>query len=74
MGAFTLQQEIEEYGGLLDTALDECKRRGDACAVAEAEYYSVKARAVMGMKADGCQATLIPLIVKGLPEVNEALE
>ena len=45
MGAFTLQQEIEEYGGLLDTALDECKRRGDACAVAEAEYYSVKARA-----------------------------
>lgn len=74
MGAFTLQQEIEEYGGLLDTALDECKRRGDACAVAEAEYYSAKARAVRGMVADGQKATLIPLLVKGDPTVNKALE
>ena len=46
MGAFTLQAEIDEYGDLLDTALEECKRRGDACALAEAEYYSAKARAV----------------------------
>lgn len=45
MGAFTLQAEIDEYGDLLDTALEECKRRGDACALAEAEYYSAKARA-----------------------------
>ena len=74
MGAFTLQAEIDEYGDLLDTALEECKRRGDACALAEAEYYSAKARAVRGMVADGQKATLIPLLVKGDPTVNKALE
>ena len=74
MGAFTIQAEIDEYGDLLDTALEECKRRGDACALAEAEYYSAKARAVRGMVADGQKATLIPLLVKGDLTVNKALE
>lgn len=74
MGAFNLQQEIEECSEMLDTALEECKRRGDAMALAEAEYYSAKARATRGMEADGQKATLIPLMVKGDPEVNKALE
>lgn len=73
MGAFNLQQEIEECGEMLDTALEECRRRGDACALAEAEYYSAKARAVLDLKAQGQPATLISLLVKGVPEVNEAL-
>ena len=27
MGAFTLQAEIDEYGDMLDTALEECRKR-----------------------------------------------
>ena len=72
MGAFTLQAEIDEYGDMLDTALEECKKRGDACAIAEAKYYTAKANAAIRLK-EQYPASMIPSLVKGVGEVNEAL-
>lgn len=69
----TLWAEIEDTMRLLDLALAESKTRGNAWVQAQAHYYSVKARAVYAMEAEGMSASMIALKVKGEPDVNEAM-
>ena len=61
--------EIRAVLGMLDTALSESKKRGEAMVLAEAEYYSAKAEAVYRLKGDGMPATLVMAVVKGEREV-----
>lgn len=69
----SLWQEIEECMRLLDLALKEAKERGDRYVIAEAEYYSAKARAAFEMKEDGYPVTFIETVVKGVPSVAEKM-
>ncbi len=73
MGAFGIMADLEQVDGLLGKALEDCRRYGDECAVAEARYYSAKARAVLEMQQGGMPATLIAQTVKGDRNVNGAL-
>lgn len=61
--------EIRECDRLLGVALRESRERGTAMTLAEAEYYSAKARKVFDLKEEGMPATLICQVVKGDPEV-----
>lgn len=61
--------EICAVQRMLDTALSESKRRGEAMVLAEAEYYSAKSVAVYRLKGDGMPATLVMAVVKGEQEV-----
>ena len=65
--------EIQECIRLLDLALKEAKKRGDAMVKAEAEYYTAKAEAAFSLKEDGYPVTLIEMVVKGMPEVTEKM-
>ena len=65
--------EICAVMGMLDTALLEAKKRGEAMVLAEAEYYSAKAEAVYSLKGDGMPATLVMAVVKGEQEVAEKM-
>lgn len=69
-----LWDEIQETMRLLDIALAESGKRGRAWVKAQAEYYSVKARTVYQMEAEGQSASMIALKIKGEPSVNEAME
>lgn len=65
--------EIEECMVLLDLALSEAKKRGDAMVKAEADYYTAKAKAGFEMKEDHYPVTLIEMVIKGVPEVAEKM-
>lgn len=69
----SLWAEIEETMRLLDLSLAESKKRGHAWVLAQAHYYSVKARTVYAMEAEGMSASMIALKIKGEPSVNEAM-
>lgn len=68
-----LWEEIRAVIGMLDTALAEARRRGEAMVLAEAEYYSAKAEAVYRLKGDGMPATLVMAVVKGERDVAEKM-
>lgn len=68
-----LWQEIRETQRLLELALSESKRRGEAMVRAEARYYTAKAQASFAMKEEGVPVTFIQTVVKGVPEVTEAM-
>ena len=69
----SLWAEIEETMRLLDLALAESAKRGQAWVQAQAHYYGVKARTVYQMEAEGQSASMIALKIKGEPSVNEAM-
>ena len=68
-----LWQDIQETMAMLDTALAECKRRGAEMVAAEAEYYTAKARAAFDLKENGNAVGFIAMVIKGMPEVGEAM-
>lgn len=61
--------EIQECLRLLDLALMEAKKRGDAMVKAEADYYTAKAIAAFALKEENYPVTLIEMVIKGMPEV-----
>lgn len=65
--------EITETKRLLDLSLEECKARGAEMVAAEAEYYTAKAQAAYDLKEHGNPATFISQVIKGMPEVSEAM-
>lgn len=68
-----LWEQIAEARRMLDTALLECKERGARMVAAKARYYTVKARVSFDMREKGFPVTFIQDVVKGVPEVNEAM-
>ena len=68
-----LYQEIQETKRLLDIALKEAKARGMMMTAAEAKYYSVKDLRVRELMDENKSATIINLIIKGEPDVNDAM-
>lgn len=65
--------EIQECLRLLDLALIEAKKRGDAMVRAEADYYTAKTIAAFGLKEEHYPVTLIEMVIKGMPEVTEKM-
>ena len=65
--------EIQEAQADLDLALAKARERGQKMVLAEAHYYSVKDRRVRELMDEGVSATAIAMMVKGEPEVNEAM-
>lgn len=68
------QEELEAVQEALDLALMECRKRGIEFAKLEARYYSIKAQNVYALEADGKSATYIGMVIKGVPEVNKAMQ
>lgn len=73
MDSGDLWGEIVATDEQLRKALKESRKRGMEWARANAHYYTVKAKAAFKLKADGESASFIALVLKGLPDVNEAL-
>lgn len=69
----SLWSEIEETMALMDRALLESKKRGAEWVKAQADYYSTKARAVYALESEGKSASFIALVIKGEPQVNDAM-
>lgn len=69
-----LWTEITETLELLDTALAEAKRRGQAMVEAEAAYYTAKDTEAFRLKDMGEPVTFIQTVIKGQPGVVEKLE
>ena len=65
-----LWAEIRETDRLMDLALSEAKKRGNALWKAEAEYYTAKAKAAFDLKEQGMSASMIAMVIKGLPSVS----
>ncbi len=68
-----LWEQMRECMRMLDTALMECKERGSRMVERKARYYSVKAQTAFGMREEGYPVTFIQDVIKGVPEVNEAM-
>lgn len=68
-----LWADILDCQAMLEKALAISKERGNAWAVAEAAYYSVKAETAYRLMKEGNSASFIALVIKGDPEVNEAM-
>ena len=68
-----LYQELRELERLLDLALKEAVARGRAMTAAEAKYYTVKDLRVRELMEENKAATVINMIIKGEPGVNDAL-
>lgn len=68
-----LWEQIREALKMLDTALLECKKRGQRMVVAKAHYYTVKSQNAFRMREEGYPVTFIQDVIKGVPEVNEAM-
>ena len=68
-----LWEQITEARKMLDMALLECKERGSRMVAAKARYYSVKAQHAFQMREKGFPVTFIQDVLKGVPEVNEAM-
>lgn len=64
---------IEECIRLIDLALKEAKRRGRVLVEKEAAYYTAKAVAAFSLKESGEAVTFIQTVIKGVPEVSEAM-
>ena len=73
MSGIELYQEIQETKKLLDIALREAKARGIMMNAAEAKYYSVKDLRVRELMDENKSGTVISMIIKGEPEVNNAM-
>lgn len=73
MSGVDLWQEIQDTKKLLDIALKEAKARGIMMNAAEAKYYSVRDLRVRELMDENKSATIINLIIKGEPEVNDAM-
>lgn len=69
----TLYQGWQNDVRLAKQAVAEASERCEEYARAEAAYYAAKAKAAIEMKADGEPVTYIQTVVKGVPEVSEAL-
>ena len=65
--------EIQDTLADLDLALAKAKERGLAMNIAEASYYTVKDNRVRELIEEGKSATVINLIIKGEPDVNEKM-
>ena len=66
--------EILETLEDLNTALSEAKARGLEMTRAEAHYYTVKDKRAWELLEEGLSATAIGMVIKGEPEVSEALQ
>ena len=73
MSGIDLWQEIQETKKLLDIALKEAKARGIAKNAAEAKYYTIKDLRVRELMDENKSGTVISMIIKGEPGVNEAM-
>lgn len=73
MSTLDLWGEICETKRLLDLALSEAKSRGFRMNEHEANYYTVKDYRVRELLDEGKSGTVIQMIIKGEPEVNEAM-
>lgn len=69
----SLWDEIRETDRLMSLALSEAKKRGDALWRAEAAYYTAKAKAAFELKGQGNSATFIEMVIKGVPDVADAM-
>lgn len=68
-----LLSELQRDRDLMRKAVAECTDRGRVLARAEAEYQEAKNIRVLEMKDERVPATLIQLLIKGDPKVNEKL-
>lgn len=68
-----LMRELNEIRAELNKSIKLLRKSGNAAALAEKEYQIAKSEAVMRLKAEGCPATIIALIIKGQPEVSEKM-
>lgn len=66
------EQEVECMR-MLDTALLKCKERGQRMVQTKAAYYTAKAVSAFDMREKGYPVTFIQEVLKGVPEVNEAM-
>ena len=66
-------QQIQKVREELHIALQESKALGERYAVSKAKYEGVKSRCVLELKEQGYSASIIEQIIKGVPEVNDAL-
>lgn len=66
--------EIVETKELLDLSLEECKSRGAEMVDAKARYYTAKAQAAYRLKQQGHPSSFIAMVLKGEPEVCEAMK
>ena len=73
MSGLDLWQEIQETKKLLDIALKEAKARGQAMNAAEARYYTLKDMRVRELMDENKSGTVIAMLIKGEPDVNEAM-
>lgn len=71
----SLWNDIVKCEELCELALLQAKKRGDAWAVAEANYYTVKAQVAYSLKEDEqLPVSFINLVLKGHPEVAAAMQ
>lgn len=70
----SLWAEIEECTRLLDLALKEAGERGNRFVLAEAAYYTQKTITTFELKEEGYNASMIALIIKGMPEVAAKMQ
>lgn len=61
--------ERDEIESQLNKALSTCRLNGLAANEAEVQYRIKKTQEILRLKSEGYPTTLIPEIVKGLPEV-----
>lgn len=66
--------EIQATIADLDLALAKAKERGLLMNQSEAHYYTVKDNRVRELMDEGLSATAIAMIIKGEPEVSEAMK
>jgi len=68
-----LWEQMTECMRMLDTALLECKERGQRMVQTKAAYYTEKAEAAFDMREKGYPVTFIQDVLKGVPNVNRAM-
>ena len=66
-----LWEEVEKVKEQLDQALSTWRENGIKWAEAEREYRILKSKEELRLRAENMPVTLIPDIVKGLPEVAD---
>ena len=68
-----LWEQIRHVMSMLDTALLECKKRGQAMVAAKAAYYTAKAEAAFRLREEGHPVTFIQEVLKGEADVCAAM-
>lgn len=66
-----LWDEVNQIKIQLDYALATCRQNGIEWAEAERKYRIAKSKEELRLRSEGVPVTLIPDIVKGLPEVAD---